>query len=311
MNKILSFFLYLFIRKKSVLVFGIGRSGTTALASELSWMLGGYFELSEPLTYSVLEITNSKNNDKVACNFQMSYSFKYLLNFIIFLNPFFSPSIFLKNCDKNIIIPKGNKRKKGVVFKEVHGLLSLHFISEVFHKTPVVIIIRNPLKVVDSIYQANSQANILQNELDYIKDNENFFHFIEKPFKYFQKVLSDDSYSIYVRKALVVFLINEYFHKLKNSKNVSLVRYEDLLDDSDRAFQGISMKLGLHFLRDSKYFTNGSHDFSSNPYSLKRNTQVQIQNNQIYKIISDRDKVIFEKIINKGSLELESKEDMF
>ena len=151
-----------------------------------------------------------------------------------------------------------------MIIKEVHSLLATEVLLSCL-PCRVVFLLRNPIVIIDSLLNYYELRTIyLRYESKRICTffdlgvNSTYFEGLENVFEQRQQTKDNR-----VKKLLELFVTISFIHRyltdlsLKYS-NTLLINYEDILDDRDACFSGISGFLGL-------YYEPGSFDFSRSP----------------------------------------------
>ena len=272
--------------KKLRLILGIGRSGTTWIGRMLATSMTPLRYFEEPLHHIIpaLSFTNGYNHTAIRFWKALSDSHRLVLSYKLFALPNYDWSKlgiqpFLKRDDKNFNF---------CLVKEVHSLLATEALLDKF-QVPTIIVIRDPVHIVDSLFNAQSLSTLyLTDEVKMILQDPIFFR------RYLSKA-SDKVRSTFAkiaswpggrRKAvqqriLIVSIMTKMLECVaKNSEMVHLVRYEELCLSPGKCFSDMAAFLGLDWTKsnvDALLDTTNYKGEVTSPYSIKRNTAQQIE----------------------------------
>jgi len=264
-------------------VFGIGRSGTTWLSTVLSQTLTPIRFLREPL-----------HRKRCGDNFRTSIVYNQTLQasepLIEIYKSFLTDKCL---CNRKRII-RNDSDKKYCFIKEVHGLLSIEALLNYF-KCPAVLIIRDPLRVLDSLlclpelndtYLREESKRMSQTFL------EKFTTMKNTPFKIASRIANVRS-GLIAEKFLTITALNLMLQTLhKQFSNTYLVKYEELCQNPEDIFEDIFNFLDfkwdlsvLDFLRKTMFCSSQQEKIAR---SFIRNTTEQ--KNKPFKYLSEEDR---------------------
>ena len=263
------------------LILGVGRSGTTWISQTLSRTTTPVRILGEPLFHFSPKLKFSNTNDHTAISYyaqismlnRLEMAYRLLSSTKIEYSKYFS-SKFLVRDDKNF---------KYILIKEVHSLLQTEFLVDRL-KCPTILLCRNPLYVVDSLLDAQSlSTTYLKNEFNYILDQSLYeLYFQDEKIRLKQcaskiNALHESREKIILEKVFAIWIINCIFRKIGSTRDyVKVIDYEQVCINPDAYFLEMSNFLDFEYQVGSFNFSTTKTTVSS-PYSVNRNTEVQIE----------------------------------
>ena len=295
--------------EKLRLILGLGRSGTTWLARVLASSPTPLRFFEEPLFHMKPELCFNEGSDHTAIDYNPPQQVieRLLLAYGL---------LGVKNFDwdrlgiKKFLI-RDDTGFQACLVKEVHGLMACEQIVDHL-QCPILFIIRDPIRVVDSLIHAQSFDSVyLDAESRQLPLNKRFL----KTFfpVNFQEIT--DTYSwisnirfhrkkIILRKVLTAGVLTEYFKLIsKRFRNTSLITYEQLCLNPWVFFPQLAEFLKIVWdhtseiqLQESMRKNSTSHD----PYSIFQDTKMQI--NRTLAVLSNEEKKAGESILRECGL---------
>lgn len=270
--------------KKLRLILGIGRSGTTWIGRMLATSAGQLRYFEEPLHHIKPPLSFANVHSHTDIRFYKELPDAHRLVFAYKL-------LTLQDYDWNHLglqrsLRRNDKNYKFCLVKEVHSLLATEALLDKI-QVPAIIVTRNPLYIVDSLFDAQTLSSIYltyHNKL--ILQNPNFFkqYFPEigdKIRSVFSKIagLPDSRRKNVQQRILTVSVMTKMLEcVVKRSKRIRLIRYEEICRSPEKSFSDMAAFLGLNWSKNSLNALSDTINYKGerNHYSVKRNTQKQI-----------------------------------
>jgi hypothetical protein len=190
--------------------------------------------------------------------------------------------------------------------KEVHALLDVENVARLLN-CPVVLISRDPLRIVDSLLHSQGVETILwENEFTYFQNSDVLVHYFPDRAQDIQnaadciKTYPDKERTI-LKKIFCACMLRSMFRTVSiRLENVKYVEYEDLCSDpigmvsKVAEFFNFEFKASiLPFLCETLNDKGQEHD----PYSVFRNTSQQL--GKAYKFLSKSEIVLARNLIEQ------------
>lgn len=270
--------------KKLRLILGIGRSGTTWIGRMLATSSTPLRYFEEPL-HSInpaLSFANVRSHTDISFYKDLPDAHRLLFAYKL---------LTLQNLDWDSLglqrsLRKNDKNFNFCLVKEVHCLLATEALLNRL-QVPSIIVMRNPLYIVDSLFDAQTLSSIYlvyQNKL-ILKDQVFFKRYFSKTndeiHSTFSKIAGwpDERRKIVQQRILMVSLMTKMLEQVaKNSTMSFLIRYEDICRSPEKLFSDMAAFLGLDWKQNSIDSLMGTLNFAGegNHYSVKRNTKKQL-----------------------------------
>lgn len=267
------------------LVLGAGRSGTSWLARTLASTESPIRYCHEFLTYVRPKYFFSKKNDYTATPyFPELAAFDPLVKLYKYTT--------LQNVDWEKLMPKYSSRQihrddadfKFVLHKEVHALLATEgLLSQL--KCPAIVITRNPIYNVDSLFNYQPLSSIIwRNEAEYIKDPLFLERFVPENKKILTGILEkypDDGKNrtnVIISKIVTVASINKMLRTISAEyDNIMHIEYENLCKQPKKLFKECADFLEFEFGTQAQNNLDRTliAKEKSNPMSICRDSQSQ------------------------------------
>lgn len=267
--------------QKLRIILGLGRSGTTWIANTLARTQtpARYFE--EPLYHVRPKLQFSQQHDHTAISYKSSltpgHRFKTAYSTLTCpdLPDDFLLNRFYKRKDKNFQV---------VLVKEVHSLLATEAILKTF-SCPILIVLRDPVRVLDSLFNAQSlNTSYLINEYQYIQQEPFLNTYLSSQMQSYQELFErvekekDLRRRITGQKYLTMVLIQQMFRSIaERNLNVLLIDYEDMISSPDKNYNEISDFFDIRYKLGDYNFNAKNKTEVQNPYSLARDTSSQTE----------------------------------
>jgi hypothetical protein len=270
-------------------IFGVGRSGTSWLAKVLAKTDTPIRYFHEILFHISPKIPLSENYDHTSINYTPDINMEHILA-RKYIETLLKDKDWSKTLSKLSPVVRNDKDFNFVLHKEVHALLATEGLIKLFN-CPVILITRNPIKVIDSLLFAQGYDTIyLVNEVRYVSDiikNGVLEYLDNRKIESVLNRLENESFeskhsAVIFKKIITVDIINKIFRQLaKIYDNVKLINYEDLLIEPWPIFKECARFFNFEVGNNmyEYYRTLSSKEEYDNPYSLKRIRKNQIQKN--------------------------------
>lgn len=295
--------------EKLRVILGLGRSGTTWVGKMLATSQSKLRYFEEPLYHIKPELCFTDTYDHTAIDYHSRSleSDRLLWAYQILTTP---------NSDWSSMGIQNSLKRDDPEFdvclvKEVHALLATEQLITAF-ECPIILLIRNPLYIVDSIIHAQSLHAVYLDEesrkipLDLIFLTRFFPHDTENIKNAYQQInrTTPQRKKIILRKILTAAVITEYLKQISNkSKNVLLIQYEDICLNASDEYCRIANFLKIKWDNENEKKLNetmNKNSDPSDPYSISRVTKKQI--NKELKVLTDDERKSAEKILHKCNL---------
>lgn len=252
--------------KRTIFVLGIGRSGTSWLTEMLSLSATPHRSIGEPFSrlYEYPFVNKSpyipwwippNNPDSREMQWGRSVLAELKTDYRII-----RPDLIVNTVRESSTT---NASPNVVIIKEVHNLLSFPSLLHSFPCDNVVLVTRDPARVVDSMFSGhpNHHRRYLQEEIQCVRqfvrgrhcyEHGNIFNELMKKVTSENKMSSKQMQSLIVNRnsvytyAVVVHLINEFLSRwLQNRDGAVTVSYENLCIQPLKLIQQLYTSLGL------------------------------------------------------------------
>jgi len=260
------------------LVLGVGRSGTTWTLKTLAQCDDALNAYSEPLHHLRPAIHVSSSPDRVACDFSPRLADRHpIIRAYQKLSAQRTPGF--NNASR--VVVRGCDQPDRILIKEVHALLATPALLSATNARAVVIL-RNPLRVIDSIFDCQGlDAPYLHHEFEACGDTR-LLAAIGNPGQTARRLeqwrliraMPDArqrrAYSAAWAVAVTQALLKRTAERLP--ERVLTIRYEQAKHQPQAVFGGAAAHLGLRFGDKAAAFIeqSRSHDESEDPYSVFR-----------------------------------------
>lgn len=260
------------------LVLGVGRSGTTWTLKTLAQCDDALNAYSEPLHHLRPAIHVSPSSDRVACDFSPRLGDRHpIIRAYQTLSAQRAPGF--NNASR--VMVRGCDQPDRVLIKEVHALLATPALLNATNARAVVIL-RNPLRVIDSIFDCQGlDAPYLHHEFEACGDTR-LLAAIGNPDQTTQRLeqwrliraMPDARqrrvYSAAWAVAVTQVLLKQTAEQVPD--RVLAIRYEQAKQQPQAVFGGAATHLGLRFGDKAAAFVeqSRSRDESNDPYSVFR-----------------------------------------
>ena len=291
------------------LVLGTGRSGTTWVADVLSATSTPLRYLSEPLYQWIPELKLSLENDHTAVRFGDVREQDHSL--IDVYRSFAQPRMKWADhftIDPRFKVKRDDRNFRYCLVKEVHALLDVENIARNLG-CPIVLISRDPLRIVDSIlYNQGTDVTLWDNEFAYLRDEAVIANYFRDRIQVILGAgeaieLCPNRKKIILKKIFCAFLLREIFRTVAGHlKNVRYVDYEDLCKSPMPLLREIADFFGLEYESSIEPALNRTMRETGkvyNPYSIFRNTKEK--HCDPYKFLDKHDLQYASELINKLS----------
>ena len=291
------------------LVLGTGRSGTTWVADVLSATSTPLRYLSEPLYQWIPELKLSLENDHTAVRFGDVREQDHSL--IDVYRSLAKPGMKWADhftIDARFKVKRDDGNFRYCLVKEVHALLDVENIASNLG-CPIVLISRDPLRIVDSIlYNQGPDVTLWENEFTYLRHEAVMNYYFRGRTQVIRDAadeieLCSNREQIILKKIFCAFLLREIFRSVSSRlNNVEYIDYEDLCRSPVRILREIADFFGLEY--ESSIEPTLNHTMSEtgeayNPYSIFRNTKEKHCDQ--YKFLDQNDLRLASALINKLS----------
>ncbi len=270
--------------KKLRLILGIGRSGTTWISRTLATSKTPLRYFEEPL-HSInpaLSLANVRSHTDIRFYKALPDIHRLVFAYkLLTVHDYAWNSLGLQRS-----LRRNDKNFNFCLVKEVHSLLATEAILDKF-QVPAIIVIRNPLYIVDSLFDAQTLSSIYlvyQTKL-ILRDPDFFKRYLpkisDKVYSSFKKIegRTDVRKKTVQKRILMVSVMTKMLECVaESSKTVYLVRYEDICRFPERSFVNMADFLGLDWSKNSAeaLINTMYYEGEDNHYSVKRNTRQQI-----------------------------------
>ena len=270
------------------LILGVGRGGTSWLARALAATETPIRYVHEVLPHLSPRYCSSRDLDPTAADYLRALDDEHSLVRIYRMTT--CPSL-----PENLFVPgyyprkirRDDTRFELVLHKEVHALLATEGLVGNLG-CPTVVVTRNPVYVVDSLFAYQDIAvPIWRHEFGYVQKPDFLERFAPGKSNYILRAMQRfrddgaDRTSVIVGKALTVGVINRMFEAIAlGCGSMMHVAYEDLVVAPVERIAGIAQFLGLAFgtaARQALSETLHAADAAFDPMSIRRDTQGQLR----------------------------------
>lgn len=295
--------------KKLRFVLGLARSGTTWIGRMLATSTTPLRYFEEPLhpLNPALSFSNVRSHTDISFYTKLEDSNRLVFAYKLLSLPDYDwISLGLQRS-----LRRNDKHFNFCLVKEVHSLLATEALLNKF-QVPAIIVIRNPLYIVDSLFDAQTLSSIYlvyQNKL-VLRDR----FFLKKYFpktkdkirSTFSKIAGwpDGRRKIVQQRILMVSLMTKMLEQVaKNSKMAYLVRYEEICKYTQKSFPDMAKFLGFNWNEKSIDALSATMNLKGirDHYSVIRNTKQQI--NRPFRFLTQEEIKEAEEILKYCNLE--------
>lgn len=283
-------------QSKLRLVLGLGRSGTTWIAKVLSSTKTPVRYFEEPLHHIVPSLSFSSGYNHTAIRFIRVLDDTHRLAFAYKL-------LTLPEYDWDRLGIQDHLKKDDVSFKfclvkEVHSLLATEALVNKFH-IPVIIVVRNPFYIADSLFHAQSLSSpYLINHIRLMVHDSVFLgHYFanreDKIRSIFNQISTwaDGRRKTVCESILLLCMMKEMLEQVgKRSRFTHVVQYEELCLRPEKEFAQMAAFFGLAWSQTNQDALSATMSCKvpvTNPYSIKRNTKQQV--NRPFRVLSQEE----------------------
>lgn len=266
------------------LILGLGRSGTTWVGRMLATSTTPLRYFEEPLHSIIPPLSFANAYNHTAIRFSKALPDRHRLVFAYKL-------LTLPDCDWNKLgnqhrLIRDDQNFRFCLVKEVHSLLATEALLDKF-QVPTIIVIRNPLYTVDSLFDAFSLAApyFLNHESLIIEDPLFLDLYLpnigDKVRSTFDVVKSwpDGRKKTVHQGTLLASIMTKMLESVgEKSKSAHIIRYEELCLSPQKGFTEMAAFLGLDWTKNSVDALSDTTNYNGerDHFSVKRNTLQQI-----------------------------------